>query len=179
MIVQNGDPVLRAHAQEVPTSEISSPRIKKVIEHMKKTLATQDDGVALAAPQIGESLRIFIVSHLVYQRYDKENKPITPILSLKDDRVFINPRIVKTSKKREWLEEGCLSCRWWYGYVYRSKQVTIEAYNEKGEKVSVGAGGLLAQIFQHEIDHLDGILFLDKAEDLKEVNPKDLEHERL
>ena len=70
------------------------------------------------------------------------------------------------------MPEGCLSVRWLYGEVKRSTNATILAYDEKGEKFTRGAGGLLAQIFQHETDHLDGILFTDKARNLEEMSPE-------
>ena len=70
------------------------------------------------------------------------------------------------------MVEGCLSLRWLYGNVNRKKKVTIVAYNEKGERFQRGASGLLAQIFQHENDHLDGILFTDKAKDVEDIPPE-------
>lgn len=88
--------------------------------------------------------------------------------------VFINPVIVKESREKRWMEgEGCLSVRWIYGKVRRSTKVTLKAHNERGELVERGAGGLLAHIFQHEVDHLNGILFIDKAKDLEEIRPDD------
>jgi peptide deformylase len=69
------------------------------------------------------------------------------------------------------MEEGCLSLRWLYGKVKRSARVTVEAYDEEGKKFSRGAGGLLAQIFQHEIDHLNGRLFIDTATDVVNIPP--------
>jgi peptide deformylase len=88
--------------------------------------------------------------------------------------VFINPEILKASKKKSKMEEGCLSVRWLYGNVDRHEKITISAYDEKGEKKTFGAGGLLAQIFQHEIDHLEGILFIDKAENLRDLPPEEV-----
>jgi peptide deformylase len=77
-----------------------------------------------------------------------------------------------------WMDgEGCLSVRWLYGKVYRSTRVTLEYYNEKGQKKTRGASGILAHIFQHEVDHLNGILFTDKAKDLKEFDPDEIRKE--
>ena len=90
---------------------------------------------------------------------------------IRKDLVFINPKILKLSKEREWLPEGCLSVRWLYGKTYRSKKVILTAYDEKGKKLKRGASGLLAQIFQHETDHLNGILFVDHAKDIREELP--------
>ena len=86
--------------------------------------------------------------------------------------VFINPKISKLSKEKEWTPEGCLSVRWLYGKTYRSKKASISAYDENSKKFTRGASGLLAQIFQHETDHLNGILFIDHAKDIKEELPK-------
>ena len=135
---------------------------------MRKALGGEEDGVAIAAPQIGESLRIFIVRGDVLL-FAKGKKPSSK--EKVEDLVFINPEIIKISKKKKKVEEGCLSVRWLYGKVLRSEKMTIGAYNEKGVWIERGASGLLAQIFQHEIDHLDGILFTDKAEDLRDLPP--------
>ncbi|MEX2014214.1 MAG: peptide deformylase [Parcubacteria group bacterium] len=160
-ILQKDAPVLREKAKPVAVKDIGSKEVQAVLERMKKLLAAEDDGVAIAAPQIGESLRIFIVSGA--------------ILSLKGtkkpDAVFINPEIIRASKKRKKVEEGCLSIRWLYGKVNRSEKITITAYDETGRKFERGASGLLAQIFQHETDHLDGILFTDKAEGVQDIPP--------
>jgi peptide deformylase len=88
-----------------------------------------------------------------------------------DDLVFINPILVKESKEKKWMDgEGCLSVRWVYGKVKRSTKVTIRAFDQYGKAFERGAGGLLAHIFQHEVDHLNGVLFIDKAKDLEEVD---------
>lgn len=149
--------------------DISSPKIKKVIREMKEALNSQDDGVAIAAPQIGYSLRIFIVSKKVFEinKAVKENPRGISSTGL----VFINPVIKKVSKEKKGLEEGCLSVRFLYGKVERSNKATISAYNEAGKKFERGGTGLLAQIFQHEVDHLNGILFIDKAKSLEELPP--------
>lgn len=168
-IVQKGDDILRSTAKTVPIKDITSKKIQDIIKDMGDALAPHDDGVALAAPQIGVSLRIFVVSGHVFDpeallNNDKKNKA--------EDLVFINPKIIKQSKKKEELPEGCLSVRWTYGDVRRSTKTTIEAYNEKGKKITRGASGLLSQIFQHEVDHLNGVLFVDKAKDLQEIPPE-------
>jgi peptide deformylase len=124
---------------------------------MGETLSKEADGVALAAPQVGAPLRLFIVTGKVMGQD-------TP-------KVFINPELVKRARKKQEMEEGCLSLRWLYGKVKRSARVTVEAYDEEGKKFSRGAGGLLAQIFQHEIDHLNGRLFIDTATDVVNIPP--------
>ena len=159
-IVQKGNPVLRAQAEEVPLEEISTEKFQNILEEMHSTLATQGDGVALAAPQIDISYRIFVISPKAYKNFTG-NKPL----------VFINPEIVNHSKKKTWMEEGCLSVRWLYGKVRRYGQATVRAYNEKGELFEFGGANLIAQIFQHEIDHLNGVLFDDHAKDVHEIDP--------
>lgn len=165
IIVQKNDKVLRQKACEVPVDEITSARIQTIIRNMQKALETQSDGVALAAPQIGQPLRIFIISKKAFSIIKNEDFE----KSHYDDLICINPRIIKRSKKTQLMDEGCLSVRGFYGNVERSNQATIEAYDENGVKFTRGGAGLLAQIFQHEIDHLDGILFIDKAKDLEEI----------
>lgn len=162
-IVQDPAPVLRAVAPPVPPADIGGPALEKIVADMKTALAGEDDGVAIAAPQIGVSLRVFVVAQRVSKKFQKE---------LNDDMVFINPEIVRLGKKKEPLSEGCLSCRWKYGMVKRSLTATVRATNMQGNEFVMSGSGLLAQIFQHEIDHLDGILFIDKATDIKDMPPE-------
>lgn len=176
-IVQKENKVLRETAKPVPVKEITSPKLQKILHDMKEALESQEDGVAIAAPQIGVPLRIFVVSHRAFEIQKKspadhpeKDQPLKDAVC--EDFVFINPEIIKLSKKRQWLDEGCLSVRWLYGEVKRSSNTTISAYDENGKKFTRGAGGLLAQIFQHEVDHLNGILFIDKAENIQEVLPE-------
>jgi len=164
-IYGQGEPVLREIAKPVPVEQITSPATKKVIANMKEALASQNDGVAICAPQIGASLRIFVVSGRTLADLADEENLVIP------DRVFINPEIVKISKKTEWMDEGCLSLRFLYGKVRRASKVRIAAYDEQGAKFELGGAGLLAQIFQHEIDHMNGILFVDTAKDVVDLPP--------
>lgn len=173
-IVQKGDKVLRQIVKEIPIKEITSPKIQKVIKEMSAALRSQSDGVAIAAPQIGYSLSIFVVSGKIFQKdfaRGQKEPTKTPKKDVPKDLVFINPKISKLSHEREWLPEGCLSVRWLYGNVLRSKKAMILAYDENGKKVQRGGSGLLAQIFQHETDHLKGILFIDNAKDVVEELP--------
>lgn len=164
-IVQTGTPVLRETAKDVPVDEISSPRIQTLLRDMRETLESQLDGAALAAPQVGESLRIFLLSERVFGG-DAE----TEHASKDPHLVFINPTLLKTSKRKVRMDEGCLSVRGTFGYVERYERATVEAYDEHGKLFTRGASGLMAQAFQHEIDHLDGTLFIDKAYDTYEVD---------
>ncbi len=153
--------ILRKRAGEINVKEINSPKIRNIIKKMEKILSESENGVALAAPQIGESVRIFIVAGEVFLDEknpfpEKNKKPLPPI-------AFINPVIKKISRKTQILNEGCLSVDKIYGAIKRAEKVTIEAYDKEGKKFTRGASGLLAQIVQHEVDHLNGILFIDKA----------------
>lgn len=180
-IVQQGNPVLRAQAKEITKEEFGSPELLKTVSDMQTALASQADGVALAAPQIGLPLRIFVIAPKAFKIAKKEklpraekNDPEVKITAMDSDQmVYINPVFVKLSKKKKPMEEGCLSVRRFYGTVPRSDRATIEAYDEHGQKFTRGAGGLLAQIFQHETDHLNGTLFIDKADTLQEVTQEE------
>ena len=161
-LVPESHEALHRTADEVPVSSITSPAIQKVLKDMRSALVSYDaegfNGVAIAAPQIGIPLRIFLVHDTNKNRKDNKESIQIP------DLVAINPRIIKISKKRRVVGEGCLSVPEHYGAVKRSSNATIRAYDEHGNEYERGAGGLLAQIFQHECDHLDGILFTDRAE---------------
>ncbi|MHB8860481.1 MAG: peptide deformylase [Minisyncoccota bacterium] len=168
-IVQDGAEVLREIAKPVPEEMFGTLELARIIDDMKKALDPELEGVALAAPQIGISYRIFIV------RKDRtiepppmqegvERKPPIP-----QNDVYINPEIVKTSRRRAKVDEGCLSVRGVYGTALRHERVTIRARAVDGSRFERGGGGLLAQIFEHEIDHLNGILFSDHAEHLIEI----------
>jgi peptide deformylase len=159
-IVQQENPILRKIAEPIDILSISKPETQKIIDDMFKSLASQKDGVALAAPQIAYSKRIFVISSYILDA--EVNIPL----------VYINPKIIKRSKDKKNMEEGCLSCRWWYGKAKRSTRVTVEAYDKNGKQFTIEGRGLVAQIFQHEIDHLDGVLFVDHAKDLKEIQPE-------
>jgi peptide deformylase len=87
------------------------------------------------------------------------------------DAVFINPVLKKVSNEKRIVEEGCLSVRWLYGKVKRGTKATVQAWDENGQKFERGGTGLLAQIFQHETDHLNGVLFIDKAKYVEEILP--------
>jgi peptide deformylase len=144
IITGENNPFLRQKSKEV---EKITPQIRDLIQEMREIML-QNDGVGLAAPQIGESLRI-----IVCQIDDKFYS-------------FINPKILKTSKKTVVFEEGCLSLPFIYGEVERPEKIIFEALDFYGKKIKIKAFGLLARVVQHEIDHLDGILFIDKAKNI-------------
>ena len=158
-IVQEPHEVLRNPASIVAASEIGSEKIKKIIKDMSEALSREEDGVAIAAPQIGVPLRIFLISQKASKKFDKY-------------LVFINPEIIKLGRKKEEMSEGCLSVRWKYGLVKRSLTTTVRALNEDGNEFVMRGEGLLSQIFQHEVDHLNGVLFIDKARDIKDMPPE-------
>ncbi|MDB5260232.1 MAG: peptide deformylase, peptide deformylase [Candidatus Nomurabacteria bacterium] len=166
-IDKNKENPLRQKARPVHKDEFGTAHLKEIIEVMKKTLAKEEDGVAIAAPQIGLSLRIFVVAKSAYNE-DVKNKQL----------VFINPKLVKKSKKKIELQEGCLSVRWVYGTTKRSVSATIEAQDIDGNKFTYGASGLIAHIFQHEVEHLDGILFTDHGYDFEEYSEEDIRKSR-
>lgn len=164
-IVQDGDPVLRRPAEPVADEEFGTPAFEKLIRDMTEALDAEADGVALAAPQIGVGKRVFIV------RYDRM---MPPVAEGEPERpasigVYVNPEFLKRSRKKEEMDEGCLSVRGTYGKTLRHERATVRANDERGEPFERGAGGILAQAFQHETDHLDGILFIDHGTDLREI----------
>lgn len=154
-LVPENHPALHTIAEEITAEEFSDGTVKKIIKDLRSGLKTYDvDGftaVAIAAPQIGISKRVFIVED---QSTDRDALP---------SFVAINPQIIKFSKKTHEVGEGCLSIPDYYGIVKRSTNVTLRAQDEHGNWYERGAGSLLAQIIQHEYDHLDGILFTDRA----------------
>jgi len=113
---------------------------------MKETMI-KNQGIGLAAPQVGRLIRLIVVQ------------------IEKGAVAFINPEIVKRSKETEIMEEGCLSFPGFSLKIKRAKEIKVEALNEKGEKIRFKIKGLSARVFQHEIDHLDGILFIDYDSD--------------
>jgi peptide deformylase len=193
LIVQEGDPVLRAVAKPVPKKDLGSPALAKIIKKMHKALAPEKYGVAIAAPQIGESLRLFVVAGRVFkeepeqgQETESQNvqknslardgrsprREIRGLFSehsaMEANRVYINPEITRSSRKVLDESEGCLSVRSIYGTVKRHEKVTLRYIDEQGKTHTENASGLLGHIFQHEVDHLNGILFIDKAKNLHE-----------
>ena len=142
-ITKLGEDVLRQVA--VPVPEVND-EIRQLAEDMFETMIDAN-GVGLAAPQIGKSIRMFV-------------------LIADDDvkRVFINPQIIKTSEEVCDYDEGCLSIPQVYETISRLAMVTVQARNEKGKPFTLEAEGFLARIIQHEYDHLDGILYIDRGD---------------
>ena len=155
-IVRYGDPILRAKAAEI--TEFNDD-VRTLIHRMYVTLADAR-GYGLAGPQVAVSKRIFV--------YDIGEGP----------HAFINPKIIRATGE-EWGGEGCLSIPGLQGEVPRATRVTITGIDENGKQVKIKAEGLLARVFQHETDHLDGTMFVDKAdpETLETVSLDDEEDE--
>jgi len=160
-VVQIGAPVLRQAAKPVSKKEFGSSALLKLIANMKRILAKEKFGVAIAAPQVGVSLRLFVVSGRVFEEEAHDDDPERS--SEKQSRVFINPVLMRVSRKKREMSEGCLSVRGTYGAVIRHEKASIKAEDERGKAFTYHGAGLVAHIFQHEVDHLDGILYIDKA----------------
>lgn len=142
-VVKLGEDILRQKAEPVP--EVND-EIRKLVADMFETME-EYDGVGLAGPQVGKKLRLFVAIA------DDEIK-----------RVFINPQIIKTSQETSDYDEGCLSIPQVYETINRPKEVTVQALNENGRPFTLEADGLLARIIQHEYDHLEGILYIDRGD---------------
>lgn len=177
-IIQKENSILREKAAPVAASDVGSAKITKVLRDMRTALESRDDGIAIAAPQIGVSLRIFLVSPRAFEIEEhrrrkasaKTEEELTESEINPNPRVFINPEILKASKTRNWLEEGCLSVHHIYGKAHRATKVSVRALDETGKPFTMTGNTLLSQIFQHEIDHLNGILFSDHARDLHSID---------
>jgi peptide deformylase len=145
-IITLGNELLRQKAE----------KIEKINEDTKKTanlmleIIKRDKGVGLAGPQIGFMKRIFVVH-----------------IEGDDERIFINPSIMETSQETAKAEEGCLSIPGIFADVIRAKSIKIQAWNEKGRPFTLETGGLLARVIQHEYDHIEGVLFLDRLPEQK------------
>ena len=144
--------VLRRKARKVSDF---GPDLQALVDDMVETMR-QAPGVGLAAPQVGDSSRLIVVEY-----GDDENDEIPPKLY-----VMANPEITRTSQETILGTEGCLSVPGIQGDVERLEAITVKGVNRHGRPMTVKAKGWLARIFQHEIDHLDGILFVDRAEKL-------------
>lgn len=142
-ITKLGEEILRERAE--PVAEIND-EIRSLAEEMFEAMIAAN-GVGLAGPQVGRKIRMFVV--------------------IADDdvrRVFINPQIVSTSEELCDYEEGCLSIPQVWESIRRPARVTVQAFNERGRPFTLEADGLLARVIQHEYDHLEGILFIDRGD---------------
>ena len=148
-IIINPNPILRKKSVEI--KEIQAKQFQQLCLDMGKTMQKKD-GVGLAAPQIGKNIRLVVIN-------------------TKDGHVcMINPKITKKSWIKEWSEEGCLSVPGIFGKVKRHKKINCKYIDKNSKEVKIIAHGLMARVIQHEVDHLDGVLFIDKAKGIKKID---------
>jgi len=157
---------LRRKTANFDFSKFDKKELNELIKKMRETM-TKAIGIGLSANQIGLNLRFFVVqiSDKPLKR-DENNKIILPSTKSMKFYAIFNPEIVKTSKEKIIMEEGCLSVPGIYGLVERPEKITLTGYDKNGKKLKIKAWGLLARVFQHETDHLNGILFIDKAKQI-------------
>ena len=152
------NPVLRQKSRAVAPADFDDPKFKTLISGLIETMRARD-GVGMAAPQVGAPLRLCVI---IKEYTDDKSK----------DMVLINPVWTKKTLLRASDEEGCLSVPEVFGKVTRYKKIRVKATDENGKDVNFEAKDFLARIIQHEVDHLDGILFIDKAKNLYRVDKK-------
>jgi peptide deformylase len=162
-IVTSPAPVLRTRAHKV--REVT-PEIRQLLDDMVDTMRAAP-GVGLAAPQVGVSQRLIVVEYA-----DEDESPDG---AAKPPKLFamVNPEIARCSAETVAGTEGCLSIPGYLGVVDRATSVTVKGLNRIGQPVRVKATGWLARIFQHEIDHLDGVLFIDRASEVWRAEPEE------
>jgi len=161
-IVQAGDPVLRKQSRPLTKDEISSPSIQLLIDLMRNTMR-EAPGVGLAAPQIGKSLQLAVIedraeylTRLSADELAETQRAAIPF------HVIINPKLTVLDKSSAQFFEGCLSVTGYQAIVDRALSVRVECLNERGEETTIKAQGWYARILQHEIDHLNGTLYIDR-----------------
>ncbi|NTX08216.1 peptide deformylase [Myxococcus sp. CA040A] len=163
-IVQAGEPVLRQKARDLTPEEIGSPEIQRLIVLMRDTMRDAP-GVGLAAPQVGVGLRLVVVEDRAeYQAgvspSDLSDRERTPV----PFHVLINPKLTVEDATPAEFHEGCLSVAGFAALVARARGVRVDALDEQGRPVTIRATGWYARILQHELDHLDGTLYVDRME---------------
>ncbi len=156
-VARMGHPVLRQEAEPVSEAELKDPDFQPLIEDMMETM-DEYDGVGLAAPQVHESVRVILVQAPKIEEQDE----LPPL-------VLVNPEIEPLSSDLVSDWEGCLSIPEIRGRVPRYEGVRVTALNKEGRPVVFDAHGYLARVIQHEVDHLDGVLFLDRMEDFSSL----------
>jgi peptide deformylase len=160
-IIQLGDPVLKTPARPLEPGEFSEPWLMSLADDMRATLEDAG-GVGLAAPQVGESVRVILAGSFPTER--NPDRPLVPT------SVLLNPRIISASIETEEDWEGCLSFLQFRVRVVRHISIVIESQALDGPPLRIEASGFFARVLQHEIDHLDGVLTLDRAR-----SPNDIE----
>ena len=160
-VARLGHPVLRKTTDKVDIEKISSKEIQRLIDDMIDTMR-EYEGIGLAAPQVHQSLQISAIESEKNPRY-----PGAPNIPL---NIIINPEIVRMSEETVEGWESCLSVDDLRGKVSRSTEVDVLAYNREGEKIILDASGVLAVVLQHEIDHLNGMVYLDRMKDFRTLS---------
>lgn len=153
---------LRQKSTEVDPALILTDDMKNLITEMIETMHT-DDGIGLAAPQVGNNIRICVIGSDAI-KLDKKNK--LPL----EDLVLINPVWQKTSRWKEIDTEGCLSVPKTFGKVKRYKHIEVTSLGKDGKEIKFEAHEFFARVIQHEVDHLDGVLFIDKAKGIYTID---------
>jgi len=161
-IVQAGDPVLRQQSRALTKKEISSASIQYLIELMRNTMR-EAPGVGLAAPQIGQSLQLAVIEDRPEYIADHSTEELAMYQrAIIPFHVIINPKLSFVGNSSAQFFEGCLSVEGFQAVVNRALKVRVECLNERGEEVTINAQGWYARILQHEIDHLNGTLYVDR-----------------
>ena len=163
-IVQTGDPVLRQVARQMSVEEIRSDSTRRLIEEMRDTMRAAP-GVGLAAPQIGESIQLAVIEDPIDYLKDLSPEQLakqqrSPV----DFHVIINPKLSILGDATLDYFEGCLSVAGFGAVVRRGVNVRVECLNERAEPITINAKGWYARILQHEIDHLNGTLYIDRMQ---------------
>lgn len=156
---------LRRKTDKFDFQKFGRKEIGELAGRMKKVM-NDADGIGLSANQIGLDFKVFVAQ--IKSRDRRGNKRPLSAAEQKFYAIF-NPEIVKMSKEKEIMEEGCLSVPGAYGPVERARKITIAGFDKNGKPLKIKAWGLLARVFQHEIDHLNGALFIDKAKEVYEI----------
>ena len=161
-IVQAGDPVLRKQSRQLTKEEIKSPQIQQLIELMRTTMH-EAPGVGLAAPQVGVSIQLAVIEDQPeYLAHHSADELAELQRSAVPFHVIINPKLTFPDKESAQFFEGCLSVEGYQAIVDRALNVRVECLNERGEEITIDAHGWYARILQHEIDHLNGTLYIDR-----------------
>jgi len=160
---------LRRKTADFEFSKIDRKELAELIKAMRKIMY-ESNGIGLSANQIGLNMRFFVaqISDKPIKR-GADNKIIMPPQSEMKFYAVFSPEIIKFSDKKVSIEEGCLSVPGVYGVVERSEKITLVGQDKNGRKIKIKAASLLARVFQHETDHLNGILFIDKCDKLYKV----------
>jgi peptide deformylase len=159
-----GHPVLRKKVRPVPPAEITAAPMQRLIDDMTQTML-EYNGAGLAAPQVHEELRLFVAQVVRDREEDEEDETGRPeILAL------VNPEIKPAGRLVEEDWEGCLSIPDLRGLVPRYRDISVKAYDRTGRQIELQASGFMARVIQHETDHLDGVLFLDRMKSLDSLS---------